>query len=59
MSTTATDITREIVCSLDGADTPVDVAGVTDAIVSTYGLVSIESLDHDTYWGIVLDHVRT
>lgn len=33
-----------------------DVPAITAAIVRTYGLVDIDSIDHDAFWTLVGEH---
>jgi len=35
----------------------IDVAGVIDEFIATYGLVDVNTVGHDFFWGIVFDHL--
>lgn len=37
----------------------IDVDAITDEIIGTYGLVDIEEIDNDAFWGLVRKHDAT
>ncbi len=41
-----------------GGDT-IDIPGIVDEVVATYGLVDIDTIDHDAFWAIVARHDTT
>lgn len=56
------DIRRQVasVISANGAELAegVDLDGVTDEIVRTYGLINVHSIDSDRFWALVERHRR-
>lgn len=56
MTITRRDIDNEIAQALDGSDRRFNVGALQDAFFERYGLVSIESVDHDEFWALVGEH---
>lgn len=53
------DLRVQIERSLTDQAQGVDVGAVADEIRDRYGLVDIDSIDHDEYWAIVRKHDAT
>lgn len=49
MTTTDRDIRAQV-------QQAVDASAITEAIVRRYGLVDIDSIDHDEFWSLVDQH---
>lgn len=47
------DIRDQVQQATDACEGTYDVPAITSAIVARYGLVDIESIDHDEFWAIV------
>lgn len=55
---TSADIARQVRTAIEasyGADT-IDIDGIVGEIITTHGLVDIDTIDHDTFWAIVAAH---
>jgi hypothetical protein len=50
---TAEDVRHEVITSLAGSESEFNVDGIVDAIVSNYGLDSIDDIPSNAYWTIV------
>ena len=49
------DIRDQVQQAVDASAGTYDVQAITEEIVRTYGLVSINDIDHDEFWAIVLN----
>jgi hypothetical protein len=60
MSITDNDVRRQVEAALGPEGTPeregINVDGVVREIVDRFGLVDIDSIDADEFWGIVAAH---
>lgn len=64
MTITSTDITRQVTESIEASGDPtltssIDVTGIVGEIIQRYGLVDIDTIDHDEYWALVQRHDAT
>lgn len=55
---TRTDITRQVEASIDGSPDveTIDVDGIVDELVDQFGLIDVETIEHDAYWALVRRH---
>lgn len=56
---TSADITRQVTSAIDAAGDEAagfDIRGIVTEIKETHGLVPVESIEHDAFWGIVANH---
>lgn len=56
MTITSRDITTQVLHSLNDDASDFDLAGIVDAIITTYGLVDTNTIDHDEYWALIARH---
>lgn len=60
MTITDRDIRRQVASAVgaNGSDLAagIDIDGITAEIQAAYGLIDIETIDHDTFWAIVERH---
>lgn len=62
MTITDRDIRAQVEQTLPGEEplrAGIDVDAIVRDIIQTYGLVDIETIDHDDYWAIVQRHDST
>ena len=50
------DMKTQVIAALDGQDAEFDVDAIVGDILARYGLIDLEELDHDVFWGIVAAH---
>jgi len=47
---------RAVFTATDDKEQHYDVDAITAVLVERYGLVDIDSIDHDEFWSVVMDH---
>lgn len=50
------DITVKVSASLASYEGDFNIPAIVDEIQTTYGLVDIDTIEHDAYWAIVARH---
>lgn len=56
MTITDRDIEDQVQQATDASEGTYDVEGIVLAIVAHYGLVDINTIDHDEFWALVGQH---
>jgi len=50
------DMRTQVIAALDGRDAEFDVYAIVEDIHERYGLIDVETVDHDVFWLIVGRH---